>query len=127
MSYPVSSEGIEPSSRIPQTRVLSIKLRGQNTVIARSSAGRRGNPVTMHEEFNHGIASSPSRSLRSLRLLAMTDISIIYSSSSIHKNLHPINIPHPTRFYFQNQLKFLSVLLPAKNIPRLREYNADLV
>ena len=32
----------------------------------------RGNPVTTREEFNYGIASSPSRSLRSLGLLAMT-------------------------------------------------------
>jgi glycosyltransferase involved in cell wall biosynthesis len=44
-----------------------------SAVIARSSAERRSNPVTTHEEFSHGIASSPSRSLRSFGLLAMTD------------------------------------------------------
>ena len=44
-----------------------------NTVIARNSTERRSNPVTTREEFNRGIASSPFRSLRSLRLLAMTD------------------------------------------------------
>jgi hypothetical protein len=46
-------------------------------VIARSEIirriiSRRSNPVTTREEFSHGIASSPSRSLHSLGLLAMT-------------------------------------------------------
>ena len=135
----MSSEGIEPSSRIPQTRVLSVELRGRILlVIARSEIiqriiERRSNPVTMYGEFNNGIpvcrtgrASSPFRSLRSLRLLAMTDISI-YSSSDIHKNPLLINIHRQSRFYFQNRPKPLSVLLLAKNIPRPRGYNTGSV
>ncbi len=52
-------------------------MRSNKSVIARSEIiqriiERRSNPVTMHREFNYGIASSPSYSLRSLGLLAMT-------------------------------------------------------
>ncbi len=44
-----------------------------NTVIARSSAERRSNPATTRDEFNHGIASSPSLRYAQSGFLAMTD------------------------------------------------------
>ena len=71
-------------------------------VIARSEIirriiERRSNPVTMHDEFNHGIASSPFRSLRSFRLLAMT----FFTTSLLSFPLLPPQLPRHTPRYAQ--------------------------
>ena len=55
----------------------------------RGSRNDRSNPVTMHREHSYGIASSPSHSLRSFGLLAMTMNFEIKFISSLKPFLYP--------------------------------------